>query len=283
MQPCPSVISCSIAPCCSLVICCSPNIFWSWSAAHRTRLLYSFSLQDRQLFCLVSACQSLLCQPKAYPQVFSPIAVLLWQQCRSKSALRLCLRQYSLGVRVAACRDLTLALKEMLGIDDVWCWTPTQATSAQFVTWAQNVLDLRSAWCCCSLYHCVNGFRSQAVKNHINVSLCLSNNAYKYRVDPHTVVSVHPNSAKVSTSCEASYILKSHWHLPDLWKLELTFSYSETPLEARHVCWPCWLSAVNGPIRTLTVQRMLQGAVPRKRPRNCTHLQTDGPLRSCYA
>lgn len=82
-------------------------------------------------------------------------AVLLWQQ-RQTNLLCVCNAVSLLDMQQAvSCRDLTLALKEMLGVDEVWCWTPTQATSAQFVTWAQKVLDLR--WVCryCSLPFCL--------------------------------------------------------------------------------------------------------------------------------
>lgn len=48
------------------------------------------------------------------------------------------------GNNMLCCRDLILALRDMLGVQDVWCWPTAQAISTQFIAWAQSVLDLRS-------------------------------------------------------------------------------------------------------------------------------------------
>lgn len=42
-----------------------------------------------------------------------------------------------------ACRDLTAALQDMLGVEDVWFWSQNQAGSRKFVHWASRVLEHR--------------------------------------------------------------------------------------------------------------------------------------------
>ena len=52
----------------------------------------------------------------------------------------------SIGCTACLCRDLSPSLKQLLGVDNLWCDTRTEQSAQKFVLWAGHVLEHRSAF-----------------------------------------------------------------------------------------------------------------------------------------